>query len=83
MSLVALAHLFVTLTKRDRKKDKPGLTLDMAVQLLRSTFARRTLTEQDAIRLIEYHFDRNRIAHESHRKSWLLKHKRTKPEVLL
>lgn len=83
MSLVALAHLFVTLTSRDLKKDKPELTLDMAVQLLRSAFARRTLTEQDAIRLIEYHFDRNRIAHESHRKSWLQKHKRAKPEVLL
>ena len=50
MSLVALAHVFVTLSKRDLKKDKPELTLDMAVQLLRSAFARRTLTEQDAIR---------------------------------
>ena len=39
MSLVALAHLFVTLSKRDLKKDTPELTLDMAVQLLRSAFA--------------------------------------------
>jgi SRSO17 transposase len=83
MSLIALAHLFVTLTNRDLKKDTPELTLDMAVQLLRSAFARRTLTEEDAIRLIEYHLDRNDIAHKSHRKSWLQKHKRAKPEVLL
>ncbi len=83
MSLVALARLFVTLNKRDLKEDKPELTLDMAVQLLRSAFARRMLTEDDAIRLIEYHLDRNRIAHDSHRKSWLAKHNRAKPEVLL
>lgn len=55
----------------------------MAVQLLRSAFARQTLIEQDAIRFIEYHLERNRIAQESHRNSWLLKHKREKPEVLL
>ena len=30
MALVALAHLYVTLTRRDLKKDIPELTLDMA-----------------------------------------------------
>ena len=50
MSLVALADVFVTLRKRDLKEDKPELTLDMAVPVLRSAFARRTLTEKDAIR---------------------------------
>jgi SRSO17 transposase len=83
MSLVALAHLYVTLTKRDLKQDVPELTLDMALRLLRSAFARPRLTEEDAIELVEYHLDRNRTAHESHRKTWLQKHKRIKPEVLL
>jgi cytochrome c len=55
----------------------------MALQLLRSAFARPQLTEQDAIDLVEYHRRRNRIAHDSHRKTWLQKHKRIKPEVLL
>ena len=83
MSLAALAHLYVTLTKRDLKRDVPDLTLDMALQLLRSAFARSELSEQEAIDLVEYHRRRNRIAHDSHRKTWLRKHKRIKPEVLL
>jgi SRSO17 transposase len=83
MALVALAHLYVTLTKRDLKKDVPELTLDMALRLLRSAFARSRLDSNEAIHLIEYHLERNRVAHESHRKSWLQKHKRIKPEVLL
>ena len=83
MALVALAHLYVTLTKRDLKKDVPELTLDMALRLLRSAFARSRLDSDEAIHLVEYHLERNRVAHESHRKSWLQKHKRIKPEVLL
>jgi SRSO17 transposase len=83
MSLVALAHLYVTLTRRDLKRDVPELTLDMALQLLRSAFARSQLTEEDAIELVEYHLRRNRTARKSHRKTWLQKHKRIKPEVLL
>jgi SRSO17 transposase len=83
MSLVALAHLYVTLTKRDLKRDVPDLTLDMALQLLRSAFARSELSEEEAIALIDYHRQRNRTAHDSHRKTWLQMHKRIKPEVLL
>jgi len=83
MSLVALAHLYVTLTKRDMKRQLPDLTLDMALQLLRSAFARPQLSQQDAIDLVEYHRRRNRIAHDSHRKTWLRMHKRIKSEVLL
>ena len=83
MALVALAHLYVTLTKRDLKKDLPELTLDMALRLLRSAFARPRLGANEAIHLVEYHLERNHVAHESHRKSWLQKHKRIKPEVLL
>ena len=83
MALVALAHLYVTLTKRDMKREAPELTLDMALRLLRSAFARPKLTEEDAIGLVAYHLHRNHTARESHRKSWLRKHKRIKPEVLL
>jgi SRSO17 transposase len=83
MSLVALAHLYVTLTKQELKQDVPELTLDMAVRVLQSAFAESDLNEDAAADLIEYHLRRNRTAHESHRKSWLRKHKRTKRKVLL
>jgi len=83
MALVGLAHLYVTLTKREMKRGTPELTLDMALGLLRSAFARPKLSEEDAIDLVEYHLKRNHTARESHRKSWLQKHKRIKPEVLL
>ena len=83
MALVALAHLFVTLPKRDIKKDVPDLTLDMAMRVLRSAFAKPTLSEQEAIDLVDYHLARNRVAHDSHRKSWLAKHKQLAKKVLL
>lgn len=83
MSLVALAHLFVTLTKRDVKEDFPELTLPMAMRLLKSTMSRPTLTEDDALRITEYHLTRNKVARKSHRKSWLKKHKKLKPKTLL
>jgi len=75
MALVALADLYVTLTKCELKRDVPELTLHMALGLLRSAFAQRSLSEEEAIHLVEYHRRRNRIAHESHRKTWLAKHK--------
>jgi len=83
MSLVALAHLYVTLTNREVKHDVPGLTLDLALRVLRSAFARPTLSEDEAIDLIDYYLERNRVAHESHRKSWLAKHKQLAKKLLL
>jgi SRSO17 transposase len=83
MALASLAHLFVTLTKRDIKQDVPDLTLDMAMRVLRSAFARPSLSEQEAIDLIDYYRERNDVAHESHRKTWLAKHKRLADKVLL
>lgn len=82
MSLVALAHLYVTLTKRDMKHDVPELTLDLAVRVLRSAFARSTLSENEAMDIIDYHIERNHVAHESH-KSWLAKHKQLAKKFLL
>jgi SRSO17 transposase len=83
MALVALAYLYVTLTRRDLKRDVPELTLDMALRLLRSAFARPQLDTDKAIELVDYHLERNHTAYQSHRKSWLQKHQRIKPEVLL
>ena len=83
MALVSLAHLFVTLTKRDIKQDVPDLTLDMAMRVLRAAFARPTLSDEEAIDLIDYYRERNDVAHKSHRKTWLAKHKRLATKLLL
>ena len=83
MALASLAHLFVTLTKRDIQRDVPDLTFDMAMRVLRSAFARPTLSEQEAIDLIDYYRKRNDVAHESHRKTWLAKHKQLTKKLLL
>ena len=83
LALVALAHFIVTLTRRGVRADVPDFTLDMAVRVLQSAFARDSCTEDDAFSIIEYHLRRNRAAHRSHRKSWLRKHKRTKAKPLL
>jgi SRSO17 transposase len=83
MALVALAHLYVTLTKRDVQHDIPDLTLDMAMRILRAAFAKPTLSDEEAIKLIDYHLKRNKVAHESHRKTWLAKHLELAGKVLL
>jgi SRSO17 transposase len=74
MSLVALAHLFVTQTRRDLKRKVPELTLDMALVWIRSSLSRPQLSVKDAEDLIDYHVARNRQAQESHRKTWLARH---------
>ena len=83
LALVALAHLYVTLTKRDVKHDVPELTQDLALRVLRSAFARPTLSEDEGMDIIDYHIERNRVAHDSHRKSWLAKHKELAKKLLL
>jgi SRSO17 transposase len=79
MSLVALAHLYVTQTRRDLKRKIPELTLDMAMRLLRAALPRPDLSLQDAEELVEYHLAHNRQAKQSHRKRWLAKHLRIVP----
>jgi SRSO17 transposase len=83
MSLVGLAHLFVTLTRLRLKKETPELTLDMALRLLKSALACPTLTPDEAIALMEYHLRRNRIARTSHTKSWHKRHAKVQYKVLL
>ena len=82
MSLVGLAHLFVTLTRVSHKKT-PALTLDMALRLLKSALSRPKLTLEDAMDIVDYHLQRNKVACESHRKSWKKRHKKVKYKVLL
>jgi SRSO17 transposase len=48
MSLVALAHLYVTQTERELKRKVPELTLEMAMRLLRSAPPRPQLSLEDA-----------------------------------
>jgi SRSO17 transposase len=83
MTMVALAHLFMTTTKHELQEEMPELTLPLALELMKATMSRPTLTEADALRLTEYHLHRNQVARQSHRKSWLRKHKRIKLKPLL
>jgi SRSO17 transposase len=83
MSLVALAHLYVTLTRLRLKKKVPELTLDLTLRLLRSTLPRPKLTEDEAIEIMDYHLRRNRVAKASHRKSWLKRYHKVEFKVLL
>jgi len=80
MSLVALAHLYVTQTRRDLNRQVPELTLDMAMRLLRSALPRPTLSLQEAGDLVDYHRARNKQATESHRKAWIARHPNVVPK---
>jgi hypothetical protein len=55
----------------------------MALRLLKSALPQPKLTEADAIALVEYHLQRNRIAQKSHEKSWHKRHKKVQYKVLL
>lgn len=83
MSLVALAHMYVTLTKLDVGREIPEFTLNTAVRVLQASFARKTLTQDDAINIIEYHMRCNKKARTSHRNSHQQPGKNGKPKVLL
>jgi SRSO17 transposase len=83
MSLVAMAHLFMTTTRQELQEEMPELTLPLALELITATLSRPTLSETDALHLTEYHLHRNRVARQSHRKSWIRKHKHVKPRPLL
>jgi SRSO17 transposase len=74
MSLVAMAYLFITLARLDLQKKAPELTLDRAVRLLVSALSLPKLSVEAAIELVNYYINRNRIARNSHMKSWMLKH---------
>ena len=48
------------------------------MRLLRSALAERELSLEAAIRLVEYHVERNKIARDSHDKAWLARHEDVK-----
>ncbi len=83
MSLVALAHLFVTLTRLRLKKKTPELTLDLALRLLLSVLPRPRLSTEDALVILEYHLKRNRTARASHDKTWRKRYEKVKFKQLL
>jgi SRSO17 transposase len=78
MILVALAHLFITLTRRDLEKKVPELTLDRTVRLLQRAMEVPGLTLKLAILLVDYHIQRNRIARRYHTETWKARHKDVK-----
>jgi hypothetical protein len=71
MSLVALAHLFITLVRKDLRKETPAPTLDRTVRLLRAALKLCHLDEDHAVRLVEYYIRRNEIARKSHENVWM------------
>lgn len=81
MTLVALAHLLVT-GVRLRLKKKSGLTLDMAVRLLKAALPRPELTVEAALTIVEYHMRRNEIARHSHTSTWKKRHRGVKVRPL-
>lgn len=83
MSLVALAHLYIRQVQREGGRQIPGLTLDAAVRIVQAALQRPTLKPGESLQILEYHLERNKIAHKSHRKKWLQKHKHRKLKPLL
>jgi SRSO17 transposase len=87
MTLVGLAHLFVTLAQRRLRKEVRELTLDRTMALLEAALEEPELRLARATALVEYYLRRNRVARKSHERTWLRKHQasdfcccRTRPE---
>src|SRR4051794_35425200 len=78
MTLVGLAHLFVTLTRRRLQHQVPELTLDRTVRLLEAALEEAELRLPRAVALVEYHVGRNKIAKASRDKTWKKKHEGVK-----
>ena len=83
MTMVAMAHLYVTLVRKELGRDVPELTLDMALRMLQTVLPQPKLGPEHAQRVVEYHLKHNRRARESHRKSWLRRHKGKLKEPML
>jgi hypothetical protein len=75
MTLVGLAHLFVTLVQRRLQKRTLELTLDRTVRLLEAALDEPRLRLAQAIALVDYHVRRNEAARKSHAKTWWAKHR--------
>jgi SRSO17 transposase len=78
MTLMGLAHLFVTLARRRLQGDVPELTLDRTVRLLEAALDEPELRLERAIALVTYHLRRNEVARRSHAKTWRARHRGVK-----
>jgi SRSO17 transposase len=78
MTLVGLAHLFVTLVRRRLQRETPGLTLDRTVRLLEAAMEEPELKLARATALVSYYVRRNEVARRSHAKAWRAKHRGVK-----
>jgi hypothetical protein len=54
------------------------LTLDRTVRLLRRAIEVPGLSLELALLLVDYHIHRNKVARQSHAKTWWARHKRVK-----
>jgi len=75
MTLVGLAHLFVTLVRKRLQSDVPELTVDRTVRLLEAALDEPQLRLARAIALVDYHLRRNEVARRSHAKTWRARHR--------
>ena len=78
MTLVGLAHLFVTLARKRLQKEVPELTLDRTVRLLEAALEEPELRLARATALVAYYLRRNEVARRSHAKTWRAKHRGVK-----
>src|SRR4051794_31063339 len=78
MTLVGLAHLFVTLARKRLRRETPELTLDRTVRLLEAALEEPELRLERATALVDYYLRRNKVAKRSHAKTWWAKHRSMK-----
>jgi SRSO17 transposase len=78
MTLVGLAHLFVTLARKRLQRKTPELTLDRTVRLLEAALGEPELRLARATALVDYYLRRNEVARRSHAKTWRAKHRSVK-----
>ncbi len=55
----------------------------MTLRLLCAVLPEPKLTVDDALWIMEYHIERNRIAQQSYTKTWWLRHPKAKPKAPL
>jgi hypothetical protein len=78
MTLVGLAHLFVTSVRRRLPEVAPELTRDRTVRLREAALDEPELRLPRAAALVAYHMRRNEVARRSHAKTWRARHRGVK-----
>jgi SRSO17 transposase len=83
MTLVALAHLLVSRVRLRLQKKKSGLSLDLAVRLLKAALPQPVRSVEEALRIVAYHLHRNAVAQRSHAHRWRARHPGVQAEPLV